>query len=82
MLDLKVVEDLLISNPMIARMLIFLEHHKVFKCQIRGAKAYSRIINNNEEFYIDNFGYKVPLSKKYSARVPIFYGEIDNNLNI
>ena len=29
MLDLKVVEDLLISNPMIAK-LIFLELHKVF----------------------------------------------------
>ena len=80
MLDLRKVEDLLISNPMVARADIFRTPQGFLNVKLEERKPIARIINNNEEFYIDNFGYGVPISNNYSARVPIFYGEIDNNI--
>ena len=80
MLDLSKVEDLLISNPMVARADIFRTPQGFLNVKLEERKPIARIINKNEEFYIDNFGYRVPISKNYSARVPIFYGEINNNL--
>ena len=80
MLDLKLVEDLLISNPMIASADIFRTPQGILNVKLEERKPIVRIINKHEEFYIDNFGYSVPLSNKYSARVPIFYGQVDNNL--
>tara|TARA_B100001250_G_C19773134_1_gene778198 strand:- start:985 stop:1704 length:720 start_codon:yes stop_codon:yes gene_type:complete len=80
MLDLKLVEDLLISNPMIASADIFRTPQGILNVKLEERKPIVRIINKHEEFYIDNFVYKVPLSNKYSARVPIFYGQADNNL--
>ena len=79
-LDLKLVEDLLISNPMVANADIFRTPQGVLNVKLEERKPIARIINDNEEFYIDNFGFRVPISKKYSARVPIFYGRADKNL--
>ena len=80
MLDLKIVEDLLISNPMVASADIFRTPQGVLSVKLEERKPIARIINDNEEFYIDNFGYRVPISKKYTARVPIFYGQADKIL--
>ncbi len=80
MLDLKEVEDLLISNPMIATADIFRTPQGILSVKLQERKPIVRVMNNQEEFYLDNFGHKVPLSKKYSARVPIFYGKVDKNL--
>ena len=80
MLDLKVVEDILISNPMVASADIFRTPQGVLNVKLEERKPIARVINDNEEFYVDNFGYKVPISKNYSARVPIFYGQADKNL--
>ena len=80
MLDLKVVEDILISNPMVASADIFRTPQGVLNVKLEERKPIARVINDNEEFYVDNFGYRVPISKNYSARVPIFYGQADKNL--
>ena len=80
MLDLKEVEDLLKSNPMIATADIFRTPQGILSINLQERKPIVRVINNQEEFYLDNIGHRVPLSKKYSARVPIFYGKVDNNL--
>lgn len=77
MLDLKEVEDLLISNPMIATADIFRTPQGILSVKLEERKPIVRVINNHEEFYLDNYGHRVPLSKKYSARVPIYYGKVD-----
>ena len=77
MVDLKEVEDLLKSNPMIASAEVFRTPQGFLNIKLDERKPIIRIINNGEDFYIDNFGYKVPLSKNIQLRVPIFYGEID-----
>ena len=79
-LDLKVAEDLLISNPMIASAEIFRTPQGTLNVNLEERKPIVRIINNNEEFYIDNFGHRVPISNRYSPRVPIYYGQADKNL--
>ena len=80
MVDLKELEDLLISNPMIANADIFRTPQGILNVKLEERKPVIRIISNHEEFYIDNFGHKVPLSNKHSARVPIFYGQPDKIL--
>ena len=80
MVDLKEVEDLLKSNPMIASAEVFRTPQGFLNIKLDEREPIIRIINNGENFYIDDFGYKVPLSKKYSARVPIFYGQVDKIL--
>ncbi len=79
-LDLKVAEDLLKSNPMIASADIFRTPQGILNVKVEERKPVVRIINDKEEFYVDNFGYRVPTSKKYSARVPIYYGQTNKNL--
>ena len=79
-LDLKLVEDKLTSNAMIANADIFRTPQGILNVRLEERKPIVRIINNQEEFYLDNFGYKVPLSKKHSPRVPIFYGNTGENL--
>ena len=79
-LDLKVVEDLLKSNPMIASADVFKTPQGILKVKLEERRPIVRIIDNHEQFYIDKYGYSVPLSKKHSARVPIFYGKVDGNL--
>ena len=80
MVDLKEVEDLLKSNPMIASAEVFRTPQGFLNIKLDERKPIIRIINNGEDFYIDDFGYKVPLSTKYSPRVPIFYGQVDKIL--
>ncbi len=80
MVDLKIFEDLLTSNPMIASANIFRTPQGILNIKIEERKPIVRIINDREEFYLDNFGIKVPLSSNYSARVPIFYGQFENKL--
>ena len=80
MVDLKELEDLLLSNPMIAEVNLFKTPQGILNVKLEERKPIIRIVNNHKDFYIDNSGHKVPLSKKYSARVPIFYGNPDENL--
>ena len=80
MVDLKELEDLLLSNPMIAEANLFKTPQGILNVKLEERKPIIRIVNNDKEFYIDNSGHKVPLSKKYSARVPVFYGQPDENL--
>lgn len=80
MVDLKVVEDLLKSNPMIASADIYKTPQGVLNIKLEERKPIIRIINSDEEYYLDNFGFRVPLSENYSPRVPIFYGRLDSDL--
>ena len=75
MVDLKIFEDLLTSNPMIASANVFRTPQGILNVKLEERKPILRIINDPEEFYLDNFGIRVPLSSTYSARVPVFYGQ-------
>ena len=55
MLDLRKVEDLLISNPMVARADIFRTPQGFLNVKLEERKPIARIINNNEEFYIETY---------------------------
>ena len=55
MVDLKELEDLLISNPMIANADIFRIPQGILNVKLEERKPVIRIISNHEEFYIDNF---------------------------
>jgi len=80
MVDLRIFEDLLTSNPMIASANVFKIPQGVLNVKIEERKPIVRIINDQEEFYLDSFGVKVPLSSEYSAKVPIFYGQLGSKI--
>ena len=61
MVDLKELEDLLLSNPMIAEANLFKTPQGILNVKLEERKPIIRIVNNDKEFYIDNSGHKVPL---------------------
>ena len=69
MVDLKELEDLLLSNPMIAEANLFKTPQGILNVKLEERKPIIRIVNNDKEFYIDNSGHKVP----YLKSIPLEY---------
>ena len=69
-LDLNRVEVLLNKHEMIENAEVFLTLDGILKTNISQRRPIGRILGNNA-FYLDRLGKKMPLSKSYSARVPI-----------
>jgi len=72
-LDLNKVESQLESHPMIENAEVYVDLDNCLHTDIKQRKPIVRVIGK-DEFYIDSRGEIMPLSKKYSARVPIILG--------
>jgi cell division protein FtsQ len=71
---LKDLEQDVLKNEMIEDADVFLTVDGVLKAKIIQRKPLARIQINNESYYLDRQGKKMPLSKIHSARVPIVTG--------
>ena len=69
-LDLNRVEALLNEHEMIENAEVFLTLDGILKTKISQRRPIGRVLGNNA-FYLDRLGKKMPLSKSYSARVPV-----------
>ncbi len=69
-LDLNRVESLLNKHEMIENAEVFLTLDGILKTKISQRRPIGRVLGNNA-FYLDRLGSKMPLSKSYSARVPV-----------
>ncbi|WP_010228692.1 cell division protein FtsQ/DivIB [Gillisia marina] len=69
-LDLNRVESLLNKHEMIENAEVFLTLDGILKTKISQRRPIGRVLGNNA-FYLDRSGRKMPLSKSYSARVPV-----------
>ncbi len=69
-LDLNRVEALLNKHEMIENAEVFLTLDGILKTKISQRRPIGRVLGNNA-FYLDRLGKKMPLSKSYSARVPV-----------
>ncbi|WP_299673594.1 cell division protein FtsQ/DivIB [uncultured Tenacibaculum sp.] len=74
-LDLHHLENRVASNPYVEKARVFITLGGVLKTHITQKEPIARIISDNEVYYIDKEGAKIPLSSSFSARVPIINGD-------
>ncbi len=86
-LDLNKMEKRLLENPMIKDAEVYVTIDGVLGTKIEQRNPVARV-SGNPDFYLDEEGLKMPLSKVYSARVPIvsgiseaYFSEVTNLIN-
>ncbi len=76
-INIKQIEKKISQNPYIDKADAYSNINGTVKIDVTQRKPIIRIINNRgESFYIDNYGHKMPLNNKYTARVVIASGNI------
>ena len=76
--NLKNIELTLNKHSMIEKSEAFVSVDGRLKTVVKQRSPIARVFNNNESYYIDYKGNKMPLSSNFTARVPLVYGEINN----
>lgn len=78
-LDIFILEDRLDAHQMIEDTEVFLTLDGLLQVDVKQRKPLARINEKNSFYYMDNQGKRMPLSKVYSARVPIVSGGIEES---
>ena len=77
-LVLNELENALKSNPMIKTAEVYVAVNGTLNAEVEQKTPIARI-STNASYYIDDEGSFMPLSKNYSARVPLVTGNIEKN---
>ena len=75
-IDLKEMEFLLESNDMIKSAQVYLTVNGEVRVKVEQKRPIARV-DSDDVFYIDEDGFRMPLSSQHSARVPLAYGIVD-----
>ena len=76
-LNLKELEEYIISQPLVKRADIYLDAKSLLHADIYQRSPLMRIVDiNGNQFYLDEEGYKIPVSSKYSCRVLVATGPL------
>lgn len=75
-LDLNRLESELLQNEMIEDADVFLDVHGVLHAEVQQKTAVARVLGNQSSYYIDSKGGTMPLSKEFSAHVPVVVGKV------
>lgn len=71
------IEEVILTNQLIKKADVFVTNNGSIKASIEERKPLIRIISDSgENYYIDNEGNKMPLSKRFTAYLPIATGSI------
>lgn len=73
-IDLYSLEQQVLENPYIEKVSLYVSIDGILNSVIKQRTPIARVIGDNGVYYIDKQGVKVPLSKNYSARVPLVTG--------
>lgn len=73
-LDLYRLEERVISNPYVESASVYTTIDGQLFTSIIERTPIARVLTENESYYLDKKGVKVPLSQNYSARVPLITG--------
>ena len=76
-IDLKEMEFSLESNDMIKSAQAYLTLNGEVRVKVEQKRPIARV-HSSDVFYIDEDGFRMPLSSEHSARVPLVYGVVDN----
>lgn len=77
--DLRSLETALNKHELIEKCEIFSTIEGSLNTTIKQKTPIVRYVSGNTMYYLDNKGFKMPLSDNFSARVPIVVGNIDEN---
>jgi len=77
-IDLNQLETALNSNPMVKKAEVFMSVNGTLSAQVEQKRPIARVYTN-ASYYIDDDGSYMPLSKNYSARVPLVTGAVYKN---
>lgn len=77
LLRLHEFENILDNNDMIENSEVFYTIDGTLHIKVKQRDPIARIYDDDKTYYMDNQGKKMPLSKSFSARVPIVRGEIN-----
>jgi len=77
-LVLNELENALKSNPMIKSAEVYVTVNGTLNAEIEQKRPIARV-STNASYYIDDVGLFMPLSKNYSARVPLVTGYVEKN---
>lgn len=76
-LDLKKLEHSISNHPYVDQCEIHVTLDGVLHAMVSQKQPIARVFNSGDVYYIDYEGVKMPLSNQYSARVPVFYGNMN-----
>jgi cell division protein FtsQ len=72
------LEESLENHPFIADAEVFSTLDGLLSVQVEQKLAIARVIDNNQHYYLDAEGHPFPVTKAYSATVPVFTGLQDS----
>ncbi len=79
-LNLKGMEEILRDDPYVAEANMYTDIKGTLFIDVIQRKPIARVINSNRvSYYIGSFGEKMPSSAKFTARVPVCSGHINDN---
>ncbi|MFT4221589.1 cell division protein FtsQ/DivIB [Dysgonomonas sp.] len=71
------IEEAILTNQLIKKADVFVTNNGSIKASIEERKPLIRIISDSgENYYVDNEGNKMPLSKRFTAYIPVATGSI------
>ena len=80
--DVKRVETILERDPFIENAEVFIDAASNLQIKITQREPILRVVDNNGlNYYLDKNGFRMPLSKYFSARVPIVTGAVAPHVN-
>ncbi len=79
-IDINYVEKLFNENPYVQNAEVYLDKHGLLKIEVKERTPIVRLKTINQTLYLDKEGALVPLSKQYSARLPIVI--MDNDIDL
>ena len=80
--DVKRVESILERDPFIENAEVFIDAASNLQIKITQREPILRVVDNNGlNYYLDKSGFRMPLSKYFSARVPIVTGAVAPHVN-
>ena len=78
MVALNEIELQLLNHPMIKTAELYAVPQGKLYIEIEERRPIVRV-QGERSFYVDESGVEMPLSERHSARVPLYYGELDKN---
>jgi cell division protein FtsQ len=71
------IEEAILKNQLVKKADVYVTNNGAIKASIEERKPILRVISNTgENYYIDNDGNKMPLSKRFTAYLPVATGSI------
>ena len=75
-IDLHLLEERVLSHPMVENAAIFLTVDGVLKTRVKQRTPIARVISGKKSYYIDKQAKVMPLSVNHSARVMLISGDV------